>query len=291
MKVIDTHVHFWDIDAVPVPWLTPAGEAYSGDNRKLPTRYTDVELLAGAGDVDVLKIVNVEAKSGDPLAETRWLQHLAERAGHPDAIVAMVDLSAADAAEQLAQHARSPNLRGIRQILNVHADPVYDYVGRHYMAEPQWRANLSALAAHGLSFDLQIYPSQAALAAELAAENADIMFILNHAGMCVDRHRAGWREWREGLRRLAAQRNVVTKISGLAMFDHHWTIESLRPYVLETIEAFGPERCMFASNFPVDGLHAGYAATWHAYAEIVADASGAERDAMFVGNAERYYRI
>jgi predicted TIM-barrel fold metal-dependent hydrolase len=75
------------------------------------------------------------------------------------------------------------------------------------------------------------------------------------------------------------------------MFDHRWTVESLRPYVLETIEAFGVDRCMFASNFPIDGLHSSYGALWQAYAETVADASAAEREALFLRNAERYYRI
>ncbi|MFT4046334.1 MAG: amidohydrolase family protein [Solimonas sp.] len=291
MKVVDAHVHLWDLATVPLPWLMPASDAYSGDNRRLPSRFTDLELLATADGIDVAKIVNIEANPADPLAETRWLQQLATRAGYPQAIVARVDLSAADAAQQLAAHAQLPNLRGIRQILNVHADPRYDYVGRHYMAEPQWRANLRALARHGLSFDLQIYPAQAGLAADVAAENPDISFILNHAGMCVDRNRAGWRAWREGLRVLASRDNVAAKISGLAMFDHRWTVESLRAYVLETIEAFGPRRCMFASNFPIDGLHSSYAAIWHAYADIVAGGTADERAMLFAGNAERLYRI
>lgn len=291
MKVVDPHVHLWDLEVVPLPWLLPAGESYSGDNRRLPRRYTDRELLAGAGDIEVLKIVNVEANPGDALAETRWLQSLAARDGYPQGIVAMLDLARDDAAARLAALAETPNLRGIRQILNVHADPRYDYVGRHYMNEPQWRANLRLLARYGLSFDLQIYPSQAALAADVAADHPDTLFILDHAGMCVDRDRAGRRAWREGLRRLAACENVVAKISGLAMFDHRWTSESLRPYVLETIEAFGASRCLFASNFPIDGLHSSYGALWHAYAEIVAGASASEHAALFVGNAERCYRI
>ena len=101
----------------------------------------------------------------------------------------------------------------------------------------------------------------------------------------------GWRAWREGLRALAACENVSVKISGLAMFDHRWTVESLRPYVLETIDAFGVERAMFASNFPVDRQFGSYADLWNAYASIVGGASDAERAALFVRNAERLYRI
>ena len=110
--------------------------------------------------------------------------------------------------------------------------------------------------------------------------------------MFVDRGSvAGWREWRDGLRALAAASNVAIKLSGMGMVDHRWTVESLRPYALEAIDAFGAERAMFASNFPVDRLYGSYAALWRAFEAIVADMSAAERDALFRRNAERIYRI
>lgn len=90
---------------------------------------------------------------------------------------------------------------------------------------------------------------------------------------------------------LATCENTVIKVSGLAMFDHDWSVESFRPYVLEAIDAFGAGRCMFASNFPVDGLHSSYAALWSAYAEIVSGASQTEREQLLVKNAVRYYRL
>lgn len=291
MQVVDPHVHLWDLESVSLPWLAQPTEAYSGDNRKLPRRFTPQELRDGAEDIEVLKLVNVEANPHDPVAETRWLQSLAETSGYPQGIVALVDLSRPDAAAVLAAHAAYRNLRGVRQILNVHANPRYDYVSRHFMQEAEWRANLRLLAQHQLSFDLQIYPAQVPLAAEIIRANPDIVFILNHAGMWVDRSLAGWREWRAGLRLLASLPNVVAKISGLAMFDHVWSIESLRPLVLEVIDAFGPQRALFASNFPIDGLHSSYATLWRAYALIVAEATPEERHALFITNAERVYRI
>jgi predicted TIM-barrel fold metal-dependent hydrolase len=160
------------------------------------------------------------------------------------------------------------------------------------MREPQWREHFALLRRYGLSFDLQLYPSQMEEAAALARAHADTLLVVNHAGMFVDRDSvAGYRAWREGMRLLAACPNIAVKISGLAMFDHHWTVESLRPYVLETIDTFGVERAMFASNFPVDRLFGSYTDWWRAYASIVDDASEAEKDALFRRNAERYYRI
>ena len=93
------------------------------------------------------------------------------------------------------------------------------------------------------------------------------------------------------MRTLAEAPNVAAKISGLAMFHHGWTPAVIRPFVLDTIEIFGPERCMFASNFPVDRLQSSYDALWSAFDRITADFSEPERRALFHDNAIRYYRL
>src|SRR4029077_1355572 len=108
------------------------------------------------------------------------------------------------------------------------------------MAEPAWRENLRRLESYRWSFDLQIYPAQVRLACEVIDTCPNIVFIVNHAGMFVDRNRPqGWPAWRDGLQSLAARPNCVIKLSGFAMFDHTWTVDSVRPYVLESIECFG----------------------------------------------------
>jgi len=295
LVVTDAHVHLWNLEAVALPWLTDPGVAYSGDNRLLPRRFDVAALRRGAGRIRVRASVNVEANPANALEEVRWLQALADdpaNAGHPHGIVAGIDFSNADAGRRLEEIAAYPNMRGVRQILNVHADPRYDYVGRHFMREPLWRENLGRLAAFGWSFDLQIYPSQVADALAVIDANPDITFVLNHAGMCADRNDPEARQvWRDGLRQLAARGNVAAKLSGFAMFDHHWTVASLRPLVREAIDAFGPRRCLFASNFPIDGLHSSYEGLWRAYAEIVADLAADDRAGLFSDNALRFYRL
>jgi predicted TIM-barrel fold metal-dependent hydrolase len=296
MQVVDPHIHLWDLKTHHYPWLANPGKSFVGDARDLKHDYLIGDLLREAGPVQVLKVVHVDANHdpADPVEETRWLQHVADNEGRgmPNAIVAGADLSAENAQEILEAHAAFKNTRGIRQILNVHANPLYDYVGRHYMREPKWRKNFALLKTYSLSFDLQLYPSQMTEAGALAQEHSDTQFIVNHAGMFVDRASVeGFRAWRDGLRALAACPNVAVKISGLAMFDHQWSVESFRPYVLETIDAFGCERAMFASNFPVDRLFATYEGLWNAYASIVKDLSDTEKEALFKSSAERIYRI
>lgn len=297
MKVIDPHIHLWDLDSHYYPWLAKSSQSFVGDSAELKHNYLPRDLLAEAGDIEVMKVVHIDANHdpANPLEETRWLQSLADdpaQRGLPHGIVAAADLSRDDAEALLAAHAAFRNTRGIRQILNVHADPLYDYVGRHYMREAGWRRNFPLLAKYGLSFDLQLYPLQMPDAVALARANPEVQLIVNHTGMFVDRdHPSGYRAWRDGMRLLAGCPNVAVKISGLAMFDHHWTIESFRPYVLETLDTFGVERCMFASNFPVDRLFARYTDLWHAFAAIVAGLDRVEKDAVFFANAQRIYRL
>jgi predicted TIM-barrel fold metal-dependent hydrolase len=297
MQVVDSHIHLWDLKTHRYPWLENPGVSFVGDARELKHDYLLADLLGEAADIEVLKLVHVEANHdpADPVEETRWLQSIADRAdsrGMPNALVVAVDLSAANAPAVLEAHAAFANTRGVRQILNVHENRLFDYVGRHFMREPLWREHFALLRRYGMSFDLQLYPSQMEEAAALVRAHADTLFIVNHAGMFVDRCSvAGYRAWRDGMRLLAGCSNVAVKISGLAMFDQQWTVESLRPYVLETIDAFGVERAMFASNFPVDRLFGSYTDLWRAYASIIDGASVAEKEALFRRNAEHFYRI
>ena len=296
LKVVDPHIHLWNLEKLRYPWMDRAGGNFMGPVEPILKTHEVADFLADAAGVEVLKVVHIDAAHDPaaPLKETEWLQSLADAPdgnGMPQAIVAYADLASPDVDALLAAHARHRNVRGIRQTLNVHADPYYDYVGRHFMREYEWRCGFALLDRHGLSFDLQIYPSQMQEAADLASAHPETTIILNHTGMFVDRSIAGWREWRDGLRALAAWPNVHAKISGMGMMDHRWTVESLRPYALETIEVFGTDRAMFASNFPVDRLYGRYADLWAAYDRIVAEATPAERDHLFRANAERVYRI
>lgn len=297
LQVVDPHIHLWNIETHRYPWMATAGGNYMGNCDAILKTHEVRHFLADAEGVEVLKAVHIDAAHDPtaPLEETKWLQSMADAPGScgmPHGIVAYADLSAPEVESLLAAHAAYRNVRGIRQTLNVHPDPFYDYVGRHFMREPQWRCNFALLQRYSLSFDLQIYPSQMGEAAELARAHPATTLILNHTGMFVDRGSvAGWRAWRDGMRALASCPNVCAKISGMGMIDHRWTVESLRPYALETIDAFGVGRAMFASNFPVDRLYSSYAALWAAYDQIVSDATPEERDALFRTNAERIYRI
>ncbi len=294
--IVDAHMHLWDLRRVRHPWLTPPlSVGIAGDVSPIARDYLLDDYLGDAADagVDVRKIVHIEAGAhpADALAETQWLQDLADARSFPHAIVAHAELEKPGAAELIERHAAHGNVRGIRQILNWHPDPAKTYTPRDLLADEGWRAGLSRLKRHGLSFDLQIYPAQMPDAARLASYHPDTILILNHTGMPAERDAVGLEAWRTGMRLLAAQPNVMVKISGLAMLDWRWSEASLRPFVLETLEIFGAERTMIASNFPVDRLFGSFGQFYAAYTRILAGASAAERANLLANTAERVYRI
>jgi predicted TIM-barrel fold metal-dependent hydrolase len=241
-----------------------------------------------------VKSVHIECgwDPSNPVGETEWLQRLADQHGYPHGIVARATLDAPNVEQVLEGHTGHKNIRGIRHAINWHPDPAKTYVDYPDLVKTKaWRYGFSLLQRYGLSFDLQLYPAQMADAAALARAYPEVLIILDHAGMPVDRDEEGIRLWQRGMRELAAAPNVVVKISGLGTVDWNWTVKSIRPFVLETIEAFSVPRCMFASNFPVDKLYSDFDTLYAAFREITQHFSVDERQMLFHDNAARYYRL
>jgi len=292
MKIVDAHIHLIDLSRALHPGFTMPSTSFIGENASICRSYLLDDLLTEAGDaLEIIKAVHVEARPTDTLAEARYVQEIADRAAVMIAIVAGADFSSARVQQELEAQRACKNLRGIRQILNRHPDPAYNYVHNDYMADPIWRQNFKLLRRFDLSFDMQLYPHQFAESFNLIAENPDIQFVINHAGMFADRNLTGWRLWRDGIRHFATFSNAAIKLSGLGMLDHHWTVESIRPYCFEILDAFGMDRVMFASNFPVDRLFGSYGDVWRAFDIITADFPAGEKHKLFFANAERIYRI
>ena len=109
--------------------------------------------------------------------------------------------------------------------------------------------------------------------------------------MPLERDEAGLALWREGMKRLGAEPNVVVKVSGLGMVDWGWSEASIRPFVLGVIDRFGVDRVMFGSNFPVDKLYGSFDTLYRSFESIVASFSESEQDQLFRDNALRHYRL
>jgi predicted TIM-barrel fold metal-dependent hydrolase len=264
-----------------------------GDYTAISNTYLIEDFLADAKNQNVVKAVHLDVgyDPSDPAGETRWLQGVADKHGFPHGIVGYADLRKPDVGDLLDEHMSYANFRGIRQSMNFHKDPA-----KTYLTEPEvsrtleWRRGFEELARRGLSFDLQLYYWQMEEFLELASDFPDVQIILNHTGMQVDGPEH-FERWRRGMKILSQAPNVACKISGLGMGDWTWTTGSIRPYVEAAIASFGVDRCMFASNFPVDKLFSSYDAIFNAFEEITAGYGTSERKALFHDNAERIYRL
>lgn len=292
--IIDPHHHLWDIKTNYYPWLSDQIKpAAFGEYLPICKNYLIDDFLEDAKNQNVVKSVHLDVgyDPANPVGETAWLQEAADKHGFPHGIVGYADLSQPDVVELLDRHKQYPNFRGIRQSLNYHPDSAKTYLSRPGVSrERQWRKGFALLSSRNLSFDLQIYYPQMKESYDLAKDYPDTQIILNHTGMQLDGPEH-FGAWRKGMAKLSQAPNVACKISGLGMGDRQWTPESIRPYVLTAIDTFGIDRCMFASNFPVDKLFSSYDAVFNAFKEITKNFSDNDRGKLFYSNAEKYYRL
>lgn len=296
IPIIDAHHHVWDLGPKRHPWLCdePMIPFRYGDYSRLKRNYLPKDYRRDAAGFDVVGSVYVEAEwdPADPLGETRWVSALAEAEGLPTAVVAQAWLHHADAAELLAAQAAFPRVRGIRQKPHAAADPKSARRGApRSMDDPRFREGFARLAPLGLSYDLQTPWWHLDATLDLALDFPETQIIVNHTGLPADRSEAGIAGWRQAMGALAEAPNVALKISGLGQPGALWTVDANGPIVRDAISMFGWERCMFASNFPVDGLCADFRTIFSGFLEITANRPDAERRALFADNARRIYRL
>ncbi len=293
LPIVDAHQHFWDPRANYHPWLCdePMIPFRYGDYSAIRRPYLPADYFADAAGVRVVKTVYVETAwdPEDPIGEMRFVDRLRRETGFPTVAVAQAWLDHEDVARVLEQQAEFSFVRGIRHKPRANPSPRDAAPGG--MADPKWRAGFARLARHGLRFDLQTPWWHLREAAALARDFPETLVILNHTGLPADRRPEGIAGWRRALAELAACPNAAVKISGLGVLGSPWTAAANRAIVLTAIELFGAERCMFASNFPVDGLCASFATIFAGFREIVGGCSPAERLGLFRDNAVRIYAM
>ncbi len=293
LPVIDAHHHIWR--QADLPWLSgPMLPRIFGPYEPIRRDYPIEEFLAEITGTGVEKSVYVQANWAPVRAEDEvaWVQNVAEESGWPHAIVGYADLITDDIRPALERLSRYPLMRGIRMQLHWHENPQYRFAARPDLADdPTFRRNFAALGDCGLSFDLQVFAGQMPGAARLAAEFPAVTFILQHAGMLEDLSEKGREEWLAGMRLLAAQPNIAAKLSGLGTFIHRNDPDHVDMIVRETVALFGPSRCLFGSNFPIEKLWTSYAALLDAYRTALKRCPEPDQRAMLYDNAARIYRI
>lgn len=293
-RIIDAHHHLWDLDNIKQTWLAERGvKRFFGDPAPIQKNYFVPDFKADHGELPVIGSVHVQCGVAleHNVKETEFVQRQSDHHGMANAIIAFCDLTQQTAQSELDQHQQFENLRGVRQIVG--RDAVEDAKnGTNALLEnPNFKEGLAGLVKRDLSFDLQLTPPLLPAAAKLFKSVDNLPVAICHAGSPQDFSKEAMRDWETGLKDFAEHENSICKISGLGMFDHNWTVESLRERVLRTIDVFGPSRIAFGSNFPVDKLYGSYVKTFEAFMMLTKGFSETERDDMFFGTAKNFYRI
>jgi L-fuconolactonase len=277
---IDSHQHFWSYSATDYPWIGAGMERLARD-------YLPVDLEPPAAAAGIGGTVAVQARQ--TLEETHWLLELADR--HPliRGVVGWVDLRSPAVADQLAAFVAREKFVGVRHVVQDEPDP-------QFLLGEEFIRGLKQLRPFGLTYDLLLTPQQLPAAVELVASLPEQPFVLDHLAkprvatwtQAVDRD-----SWRRDMEALANHKNVCCKLSGLVTEAawRQWRRADFTPYLDVALAAFGPERLMFGSDWPVCLLSGDYAEVAGVVQDSVAQLSAAEQEAIWGGAATRFYGL
>ena len=294
LPIIDAHHHFWDLSLNKNPWLNPSNQ--------IPFRYGNYESICKNFLIEdykrvskkhnVVKTVHMETEwdPQDPIGETKWLQKLFDETGWPNALVGQAWFDREDIEIVLKGHKEYPLIRSVRHKPKSSPSPeTKNFNNQGTLKDPIFRKGFSLLKKYKLHFDLQTPWWHLNDATSLAKDFPDTVIILNHGGLPSDRTYKGLENWKANMQEFAEQPNVAVKISGICVPKEKWTVELNRQVVLDIIEIFGHERCMFASNFPVDSILVSFDEIYDGFKKITHGMKKNHINALFHDNAIKYY--
>ena len=273
---IDSHQHFWRYDAVRDAWIT---EAMAVLQRDFLPEHLVTELTANAMDASVA----VQADQSE--TETMLLLDFAKKNERTAGVVGWVDLRSPNLAERLEYFSRFPQLRGFRHIAQAEPDD-------RFLVREDFVRGVAQLRTFGFTYDILVYPKQLPAAIELVARLPEQRFVIDH--LAKPEIKAGKTEpWATYMRKIAQHQNVFCKVSGLVTEGDwkHWKPDDFRPYLDVLFDAFGPNRLMFGSDWPVCLLAGTYRHVKQLVETYVKDFSQADREKIFGGNAALFYGL
>lgn len=282
-RIVDAHVHLWDPARRDwYPYLsTDQAKLGMGDVSGMSRRFDVPTYRTESAGWNVEKLVNVAAATGrHSIDETLELDRRGDAEGHPDAIIGGLPPTdtVADAVAAVDEQLAAPRFRGVRPM------------GASESALPPAEV-LRALAERGLVYEVMTHPDQLVATAKGLEVHDELIVVIEHTGWPRNRSDEERALWTQGIDALAGLGDtVLCKLSGLAMPLGTMAVEAMAPWIEYTIDAFGVDRCLFASNFPVDGMHGSFDELYTAYSTITAGLDEDARDKLFAANAERIYR-
>jgi predicted TIM-barrel fold metal-dependent hydrolase len=294
-RIIDAHMHLYDSQENRYGHIEQADammEALLGDYSALPRRYMFEDYVADLRDVQIDGIVWHEFIAVDPLREAEWAQRLTERLPVPMAIVELVDFLAPDLETRLDAYAQHANVTAVRQHMGWDArNPLRCMAKRGDLFQhSRWREGVRRLKNCKFRCSLEVFSPQLPELLAVIRENPETGFTIAVMGWPVPADDAEFTRWKRSLEGIASCENVRLTISAVeCVFGMDWEPMTARPWVEAAIELFGTERVMFGSHRPISRLARKIANPHEVYAEWTRSLSETEQDAVFRGNAARWF--
>ena len=273
---------------------SPGFEALVGDYTALPRRYLPPQYFEEVSGFNVTKIVWAEFISTDPIREVRWAEDLFTQQECSGGIIGKVDFFDPDIAEVIDVYASFPHVRAVRQHSAWHpSNPLLRFGSRpDLLRDKDWQKSIGVMRKYHLACELEIMSPQLADFAEVARSYPDIQFVLPLMGWPIDVTVAGRDRWKRDMKLVSNCPNVAVKIFGMeCIFGLGWTIDQIRPWILDLIELFRPERCMYASHMPIARLSCSFQQLYGAYLDVVSELSASEKQKLFSDTAIEVYRL
>lgn len=273
---IDAHQHFWQFDPVRDAWITEEMNVIRRDF--LPA---DLAPLLKAAGIDAC--VAVQADQSE--AETQFLVDCAKGSDIVKAVVGWVDLRSPDVAERLAFWAGEPLVKGFRHIVQGEPDD-------KFLLREDFNHGIAALKKHGFTYDVLVFPHQLPAVEQFVERHPEQPMVIDHlAKPYIKKKEIG--DWTKHIRRIARSPHVHCKLSGMVTEAdmQNWKEADFRPYLDTVLEAFGPERLMYGSDWPVCLLAADYARQKSIVGNFISALSASEQQRIMGNNAAAFYNI
>jgi L-fuconolactonase len=273
---LDSHQHFWNYELPKHDWI-------DDDMAAIRRNFDPDDLLSvlNANNVDGCIAVQADQTT----VETDFLLDIAANNDFVKGIVGWIDLRADDLPTQLEKYAGQSLLKGFRHIVQGEPDP-------YFLLQPDFLCGIDTIGKLGYTYDILIFPHQLVASLELVKQFPDYKFVIDHLAKpyAKDSYFTGWAA---GISAIAAFSNVSCKLSGLVTEADYqnWTPEALLPYLRHALEAFGPDRCMFGSDWPVCLVAADYGQVIGLVRDLMAGYSEEQQVAVFGGNCSRFYGV
>jgi len=274
--IIDAHHHFWQYDPVEYDWI-------DDDMSVIRRDFLPVNLQETILETPVEGVVSVQARQS--LEETDWLLKLASENEFITGIVGWLPLRQKNIKDLLEKYSGFPALKGVRHVVQGEPDP-------EFLTGREFNRGIALLKEYGLTYDVLIFAHQLPAAIRFVKQHPEQLFVLDHIAKPEIRHDKIV-AWRKNLKELAQCENVFCKVSGMVTEAKYriWTEEQLQPYLETVLDAFGPGRLLFGSDWPVCLVATEYGKWYDLVSRFFSTLSHDEQELIFGGNAQYVYHL